>query len=77
MFEKYHVLIRGFSDVSLPDVVVLDHLLQTPVQDFGAKPLSSLTLQVLFRLQETPAKAQVILFFWMKSEHHVRFGRLF
>lgn len=46
----YHVLVRGYSGMVLPDTVVLDHLLQPSVQALGAQPLKFLNLQLLFSL---------------------------
>lgn len=49
----YHVLVRGYSGMVLPDTVVLDHLLQPSVQALGAQPLKFLNLQLLFSLGKT------------------------
>lgn len=46
----YHVLVRGYSGMVLPDTVVLDHLLQPSVQALRAQPLKFLNLQLLFSL---------------------------
>lgn len=48
----YHVLVRGYSGMVLPDTVVLDHLLQPSVQALGAQPLKFLNLQLLFSLEK-------------------------
>lgn len=50
----YHVLVRGYSGMVLPDTVVLDHLLQPSVQALGAQPLKFLNLQLLFSLGKKP-----------------------
>lgn len=52
----YHVLVRGYSGMVLPDTVVLDHLLQPSVQALGAQPLKFLNLQLLFSLGKKPPK---------------------
>lgn len=52
----YHVLVRGYSGMVLPDTVVLDHLLQPSVQALGAQPLKFLNLQLLFSLEKKKPK---------------------
>lgn len=47
----YHVLVRWYSGMVLPDTVVLDHLLQPSVQALRAQPLKFLNLQLLFSLE--------------------------
>lgn len=50
--EMYHVLVRGYSGMMLPDTMVLDHLLEPFVETFGAQPETPLALQLLLSLEK-------------------------
>lgn len=58
--EMYHVLVRGYSGMVLPDTVVLDHLLQSCVEALGAQPVTPLALQLLLSLEKDIGKCSQI-----------------
>lgn len=56
----YHVLVRGYSGMVLPDAVFLYHLLQPFVEALGAQPLTPLALQLLLNLEKYICKCSQI-----------------
>lgn len=50
--EMYHVLVRGYGGMMLPDTMVLDHLLEPFVETLGAQPETPLALQLLLSLEK-------------------------